>query len=69
MYQKPKKTALSLFIIISFLCSKIVFWVLSIGDPEGSNLLIVTMGALVIFSIFLLVHFLLTTFKKVDIKK
>jgi len=60
MYLKSKKTALLILGIASVVCSRAVFFF--INDPEGPNLLVVMVLAVLIFFISLGVYFL---FKKI----
>jgi len=39
--------------LVSFLLSKLALWLLNPGDPEGSNLLVVSVLAVVIFAVLL----------------
>ena len=45
---QPKKTSLLLLVITAFVCSRALFFFFH--DPEGPNLLIVTVLALILYS-------------------
>lgn len=47
MHPKPKKTTLIILGVISLLCSRGLFFF--VNDPEGPNLLIVTVLAVIIY--------------------
>lgn len=50
MKPHSKKTWLILLAIVSIICSRALFFL--IDDPEGPNLLIVLVGAAVLFALF-----------------
>ena len=49
MFAKSRKTSLLLLGITALLCSKILFF--SFNDPEGANLLVVSVMALILYVI------------------
>lgn len=57
---KSKKIMLFILAIVAMVCSRAVF--MFVNDPEGPNLLIVTVLAAVIFFIFFAVYVILQRF-------
>ncbi len=65
MYLKSKKTSLIILGITAIIFSKVFFILVSLNDPEGSNLLIVVVLAMIIYFLSLLVFlFNLSSIKK-----
>lgn len=56
MYFKSKKTSLTILGITSLVCSRAMF--LFFNDPEGPNLLVVVVGAIVIYFLSLAIYML-----------
>lgn len=54
MYFKSKKTSLIILAITTAICSRLWFYFLD--DPEGPNLLIVSVLALILYGLSLLVY-------------
>ncbi len=54
MYFKSKKISLLILGITAIACSRLMF--LFINDPEGPNLLIVMVVAVIIFFLFLVIY-------------
>lgn len=65
MYFKSKKISLIILGLTAIICSKVFFALLN--DPEGSNLLIVTVMALILYFISLTIY--LFNFSITGIKK
>jgi hypothetical protein len=57
-----KKTTLLVVGVIALLCSRFVFFL--INDPEGPNLVVVVGLGIIIYAIFLAVHFLIQKLNK-----
>lgn len=57
MHLQSKKIALVVVGVVSFVCSRAVFFL--INDPGGSNLVVVTGLSAIIYCIFLAVYFYL----------
>lgn len=54
MYFKSKKVSLLILVVTAMVCSRTMFWFFD--DPEGPNLLIVTVTAGLIYGISMMVY-------------
>ncbi len=66
MYFTSKKSSLLILLVTSLVCSRTMFFFFD--DPEGPNLLVVTLAALIIFCVTLPMYMCVTRAKLIRVR-